>query len=359
MANAKKGTILAVLSLVLILILSACGGNGDAQEVGSDSSLDYDSLEGEFDVLKKLQINGVDQWVRISGRDRENPILLVLHGGPGFVMMPVFDGKNKSLEEDFTIVHWDQRGAGKSYDENIAEKSMTLEQLVEDANKLTKYIKTEFKQEKIYVIGHSFGSVVGIELVHKYPQDYKAYIGTGQVVDFVRNEQTSYDFAYEMAVEYANEEALEILERIGRPDENGRYLNESGYEKVSGLVELYGGDLSGKTSIDEIYDLIFESDIYKDDHQKILDGYEFSQLLFEDEKVLDMDLMRDRSQLEVPVYFMLGRNDYDTPSKLAEMYFDEIEAPHKELIWFEESAHFPFYEEPEKFNRLMKIKFSN
>lgn len=356
-------SIIAVIVVVMVSVgFSYCNANIKQIDENNKNMLqeniDYESIEGEINILKKLKIGGVDQWINITGKDKKNPILLILHGGPGFAMMPIFEANNKELENDFTIVNWDQRGAGKSYYKNIPEESMTLQQLVQDANEITEYLKSKFKQNKIYIMAHSFGSIIGIELIEKYPQNYLAYIGTGQVVDFARNERFSYDFVYNMALEDNNKEALDILTTIGQPDENGSYINDSGYEETSKLVEYYGGDLNGKKSLDEIYDLIFENNIYQNDVQKILDGYEFSQLLFEDEDVLKLDFMSNRLELKVPVYFMLGRNDYDTPSILAEKYFDAINAPSKELIWFKNSAHFPFYEEPEKFNQIIKEKFS-
>lgn len=269
-------------------------------------------------------------------------------------MMSIFDDANAELYHDYTIVHWDQRGGGKSYNEEIPVESMTLNQLVSDANELTEYLKDKYNQDKIYVLGHSFGTLVGLELVHHYPENYHAYIGTGQVVDFSRNEQESYDYAYESAVESSNSEAVEMLRAVGRPNEEGRYISDEGYEVTSKWVEYYGGDLHTKKSIDELYDLIFHSVIYEKDHASILAGYEFSQLFFEDTAVTEMDLMEERKSFKVSVYFFLGRYDYDTPSELAENYFNSIEAPYKALTWFEASAHFPFYEEVEKFNKTMK-----
>lgn len=339
----KRKLYVIVVGMICTLLLMGCG-------------LGKEVDTGVTDDVYALEIGGVNQWIRTTGTNNDNPILLVLHGGPGFVMMPIFDAVNNDLYQNYTVVNWDQRGAGKSYNEEIPEDSMTLNQLVRDANELTEYLKDKYKQEKIYVLGHSFGTQVGLELVYRYPENYYAYIGTGQVVDFSRNEQGSYAYAYENALKTSNDEAIEALSAVGEPDEEGRYVDDEGYEVTSKWVEYYGGSLHGKKSIDELYDLIFDNPIYKNDENAILAGYEFSQLFFEDTAVTEVDLFKERKVFEVPIYFLLGRNDYDTPSKLAEEYFNAIEAPNKELVWFEKSAHFPFYEEPEKFNKVMKEK---
>lgn len=303
--------------------------------------------------LEMLEIGGISQWIHIKGKDINNPILLVLHGGPGFAMMPLLGQINSDLEDSFTVVNWDQRGSGKSYSPNIPTESMSLDQFVLDAEELTHYLKETFNQDKIYILGHSFGSVIAMKLIKEYPENYAGYFATGQVVDFVINEQHSYDFALEQSIEDKNTVAIKALNAVGRPDAQGNYILETGYEETSKYIEYYGGDLYGENSIDPIYDLIFDSNIYKEDEQKLLEGYEFSQLLFDDENVRDINLMKDIKKVEVAVYFLLGRYDFDTPSKLAQAYYDVLEAPYKELIWFDQSAHFPFYEEADKFNEVL------
>jgi len=338
----KKITIITI-ALLIGLALLGCGMNVP-DEITSDPSINE---------LKSIEIGGIAQWIHIKGDDESKPLLLVLHGGPGFSMMPMIGQMNKALEEEFIVVNWDQRGSGKSYDPNIPIDSMTLDQFVLDANELTNYLRKAFNKDKIYILGHSFGSLMGMKLIEEYPENYCGYFGTGQMIDFISNEQLGYDFALAKAEETDNGEVIEILKSVGRPDSQGNYMLEDGYEETSKYIEYYGGALYEKDSIDPIYDLIFDSAIYENDEQNLLDGYEFSQLIFDDEAVRTINLQEDIRVVEVPVYFLQGRHDYDTPSELVQSYFEILEAPKKELIWFEQSAHFPFYEEADKFSETI------
>lgn len=301
-------------------------------------------------ALESVELGGLEQWILLQGGDTSNPVLLVLHGGPGYVMMPLFHEINSELEHYFTVVNWDQRGAGKSYAPQISESSMTLEQFVSDAHELTQYLKGRFNQDKIYIVGHSFGTVLGIHLIDAYPEDYWGYVGVGQVVDIIENEQRMYDFVWQKAQDGDHEAAIAELVKIGRPSDDGEYLDDEGYEITMKWVAYYGGDLFGKQDTQEIEDIIWNHEIYADDQTRILNGLAFSELLFEDEAVWYLDFRTQVTQFQVPVYFFAGHYDYDTPSELVQQYFDRITAPSKNITWFENSAHFPFYEQPEKFN---------
>ncbi|HEX9062145.1 MAG TPA: alpha/beta hydrolase [Clostridia bacterium] len=302
------------------------------------------------DSLEKLNIGGIEQWIDIKGKDDTKPILLFLHGGPGYGMMPLLHMHNSELENHFVVVNWDQRGAALSYTPDIPKSSMTLKQFVSDLHDLTGLLKSRFKQEKIYIAAHSFGTVIGMKAISKYPNDYWAYVGIGQVVDIAENEQHSYDFAMESARKDNNNEAIEALKRVGRPDEEGNYTDDEGYNITTKWLEYYGGDLYGKNSTEELENEIYSSEVYSKLGKRAEKGFEFSQILFEDDEVSGLDFRKQLRKVKVPVYFFSGRHDYDTPFALVQQYYNLVNAPKKELVWFENSAHFPFYEEPEKFN---------
>ncbi len=306
-----------------------------------------------IDSLEKIKIGGVDQWIYITGKDASNPILLFLHGGPGYAMLPFLHENNRELEKHFTVVNWDQRGAGLSYSSKIPEESMTLKQFVSDTHELTSYLKDRFKQEKIYLMGHSFGTVLGMEVINMYPADYNSFVSIGQVVSFSENEKLCYDFALKSAIEANNKRAVKELTKIGRPDENGNYKNDSGYDITMEWLEYFGGSIYGEESSEVLEDYILSLPIYKDAHNKVERGWSFSNLLFEDKEVLSLDFKNTIKNVKVPVYFLSGTHDYETPFELIEEYFNIIKAPYKEMVWFENSAHFPFYEESQKFNEIM------
>lgn len=343
----KKGLVCVIIFLVMLLNLLLIGGCSSPAEPGVSESIDS---------LEKITLGGVDQWILLQGDDISNPVMLVLHGGPGYAMMPLLHETNRDLEDYFTVVNWDQRGTGKSYSSSLSPDSMTLGQLVSDAHELTGKLKTRFDQEKIYLRGHSFGTILGILLIAEYPDDYLGFVGIGQVVDVIENEQLGYDFALREAESDGNTPAINELKQVGRPDDEGQYLDDSGYELTIGWVEYYGGDLYGKTDTGEIDDIIENSQVYAGDSEKIEEGWEFSQVLFLDSELWYLDFREKVKKVLVPVYFFTGRHDFDTPSELVEEYYDVLDAPVKEIVWFENSAHFPFYEESERFNRTIVEK---
>ncbi len=146
-------------------------------------------------MLKKWLIGGLDQWIMIKEDQAEKtkPVLLFLHGGPGSAQMSYIDSFHKELDQDFTVVHWDQRGAGLSYQKDIPDSSMTIGQFVEDTIELTEKLLSYIDQTKIYIAGYSWGSLIAIQAVHKRPDLYLAYYGISQVVDVLKEDIVSYE----------------------------------------------------------------------------------------------------------------------------------------------------------------------
>ncbi|MCZ4695579.1 alpha/beta fold hydrolase [Ancylomarina euxinus] len=310
----------------------------------------------KFQPIEFVKIGGIDQVISVKGNDLSKPVLLILHGGPGYAMLPLFHMKLSELENHFIIVNWDQRGAGRSYSDDIDVSSMTLNQSISDAHELTIKLKNKFNKDKIYLLGHSWGTVLGIELIKDYPQDYSAYIGVGQVVNVIKNEQHSYAFALNQATTHNNSFGINELVSVGAPNNDGEYLNDKGYEITNKWMEFYGGSIFGQTSSDEVTDLILSDDIYADYKDQWSKGVNFSQQLFDDPNVWSFDFSRTHLDLSLPVYFFMGNHDYDTPFTLVEQYYNTLKAPRKQLVWFENSAHFPFYEERGKFiSELIKL----
>ena len=337
----------------VVLVASLLAGCSKPVVEPTFPEITFFASTGSINTLERVTLGGVDQWILIQSDDISKPILLVLHGGPGEVMMPLLHDNNRKLQEHFSIVNWDQRGAGKSYSPEVPEESMTLEQLVADAHELTEALMARFGQEKIYLLGHSFGTVLGILLMKNYPDDYHAYVGTGQIVDFIENEQLMYDFAFKEARAHNDWTAIDELEEIGRPDEEGEYDDDSGYATTRKWVEYYGGALLGEKSADEVRDAIQNSEIYADDLERLESGLELSERLYDDEAVWFLDFRTQVTEIDVPVYFFAGHHDYVATFKLVEQYYEILDAPIKEIIWFEKSAHFPFYEEADKFNDVL------
>ncbi len=301
-----------------------------------------------IDSLEKVRLGGIDQSIQIRGRDRTNPILLMLHGGPGISEMP-FGYVNAELEQYFTIVQWDQRGAGKSFSTSIPADSMTLPQLVRDAEQLVELLRARFRQERIFIVGHLTGTVIGVLLAQQHPEFVRAYVGISQVADLNTTEQLPYDFAMHTAVERNNEEAVRELRQIGLPP----FSTEKQLQISQKWVNTFAPDRFAAIAPDRLKLLFFSPFCSLADLWQMVRGAKFS---FDHlwREFFAVNLFEQVPRLDAPVYFFEGRNDHVVTRRVATQYFDRLDAPRgKHLVSFESSAHWPQLDEPEKFRRVM------
>ena len=320
---------------------------------------DGDEVYGSVAEMTPVTLGGFEQWLVIRGVDRTNPVLLFIHGGPGTAETPLVHSVMKDLQEDFVVVTWDQRGAGLSFSKDVPPETMTIEQFITDGHELVEYLKERFGTEKIYVMGHSWGTVIGMYLIDRYPEDFYAYVGIGQVVNKTENERISYEYAYNKAVETGNEKAIRELEEIG-PPVDGMYgddpLSTGAFRTQRMWLGKLGGVSYGKTSDLQYYSLYILSPEYTIfDSLNVLKGKSFSIPLMQ-HQLFGLDFFTEIPEVQVPVYFFTGRHDYNSSFELVEEYYNVLKAPKKELVWFEESAHSPNLEEPDRFTRLMVEK---
>jgi pimeloyl-ACP methyl ester carboxylesterase len=286
--------------------------------------------------LERVSLGGWPQWILIRGEDRTRPVLLFLHGGPGMPMMYLAHAFQRPLEKHFVCVQWDQRGAGKSFSEEIPTETLTVEQILADALELIDLLRARFDQEKIFLAGHSWGSYLGMQLVARHPDKIAAYIGIGQVVDEARAQEAAERFLRGRAIETGDQEALLEL------DTQGPAVQEKWLFK-------YGAALYGKTGYTPfIWAGIKAPEYGLFDIRKVAQGSSFSSRHMQ-YNTLPGPLIDSVTRVSIPVAFFAGRDDYTTPSVLVEEYLDLLEAPIKRMVWFERSAHFPFFSEPEKF----------
>jgi pimeloyl-ACP methyl ester carboxylesterase len=281
-------------------------------------------------------------------------VLLWLHGGPGAAQMPVANAFNGALEQEFVVVHWDQRGAGKSNPPDFDESSMTFQQYLDDTHTLTGYLQQRFGQQKIYLLGHSWGSQIGLRLVQVYPEDYHAYIGVSQVIEAGLAQQVGYDWLREQIQARGDEKALRQLEALGKPP----YRDHATFVSYVQLVDAYGGDFD--VSMLKLFWAAVRAPEYNlADMQAWLRGANRgSGPMWHDPSCQYFNALADVPRLEIPVYFFNGQNDYNTPLQVTRAYFDALEAPAgKTLVVFENSAHTPFMAEAQKFNQeLLRLK---
>ena len=177
-----------------------------------------------IDSIESIKIGGIEQWISLRANDITNPIILFLHGGPGTAQISFSRKSQSKLEKDFLVVNWDQRGAGKSYMHSIRKDDMKIENFVFDAIELVEALLQRFRQKRVFLVGHSWGSIIGAKLLFKRPDLVWAYIGVGQVVDMKRGEELSYRFTFDEAKRQNNLKAISELQRAGQPPyENLKY----------------------------------------------------------------------------------------------------------------------------------------
>jgi pimeloyl-ACP methyl ester carboxylesterase len=292
--------------------------------------------------IEYIKIGDVEQCVLIRGHNTNNPILLFLHGGPGMPMMYMSHEFQRPLEKDFTVVQWDRRGAGKTYSRNVpSPESINVRQIIDDTYELIDTLKARYNQHKIILIGHSFGTYLGSIMVNERPELFSTYISIGQVVDSDKSIILQEVFIREKASLNNREDIIIELNNPNKPNfEN--WLFEFGGELKSSksyFPLIWSGMQAPEYTLSEVLDVAKAS------------SFSSSNMKY---NVLSNSIYYEIREYQIPTYFMVGKSDYTTPHELISEYFDLIEVPRKELIYFENSAHFPFFEEPEKFCSELK-----
>jgi pimeloyl-ACP methyl ester carboxylesterase len=300
--------------------------------------------------LRQVRLGGVDQWISVRGRDRRNPILLFIHGGPGAPEMPVSWLYQSPWEDFFTVVQWDQRMAGKSVtgtDQDAVLKTVDIARMCADGEELAAHLRERYGKRKIFVLAHSWGTVIGMELARKRPDWLHAYLGMGQIINWTDNERVGYAFALREARADNNAKAVAALEAIAPyPGPGGALTFEQIIVQRTWVIH-YGGLTMGRS--DFAYDLnarkIAPEYTDRDLKESGNNGVNLQKLLPE---MLKLDYW-PVTKLDCPVFMLCGRRDYQTPSELSARWLAKVKAPKKGVFWFEHSAHMAHLEQPGKF----------
>ncbi len=301
--------------------------------------------------LEKVRIGGIDQWVSVRGADRRNPVLLYIHGGPGYVSIPMSWWFTHGLEEYFTVVQWDQRATGKTYlltDPAKVASTLTAERMIADTEEMAAWARKEFGKDKIFVLGHSWGSFLGLQLAEHHPEWLYAYIGVCQLIDGPESERRGWRFAMDAARRDGNAEAVRELEAIAPYGAPGQTIPIRDIYVERKWVGYYGGVMAYRQDNSADGDLSQLSPDYSDQEiGHIWDGNKFATPYLLPE-VVALDLSK-ANKLALPLILFLGRHDRNVNAEVAAAWFDTVQAPEKHLVWFEHSAHIPMTEEPGKF----------
>jgi pimeloyl-ACP methyl ester carboxylesterase len=310
-------------------------------------------LTGSISEKIRVEINGVEQGMFIKSKDENHPVLLYLHGGmPDYFMTQRYP---IGLEEIFTVVWWEQRGAGLSYSPDIPPESLTLEQLISDTLAVTNYLRARFGQEKIYLMGHSGGTFIGIQAAARAPELYHAYIGVAQITDQLRSEQLAQEY---MLTQFQANGNTKMVERLaaapvtrigGTPDAYLAVRDEAMHTLGIGTTRDMRSILTGiflPTWQHPEYTLGEKINLWRGKFQS------GASILWD--TMLTTDLAKQVPKLEIPVYFFHGVYDYTCSYPLALTYFENLAAPQKGFYSFTESAHSPIFEEPEKTLKILR-----
>ena len=331
--HTPRAVITVFLGFVLVASLAVAASQAFAATppiLGADGK----PQPGSIATLEKVTLNGTEQWITIRGKDTTKPVLLYLGiGGPGAGGFPATAMTLKPLEDHFVVVNWDQPGTGKSYYARPIA-TLTVQQFVDDARALTEMMRERFHQPKVYVMGLSWGTILGINLVQQYPDLFYAFIGTGQMVNTAKNDRFGYDLALQVAQEKGDTGTLNTLRGYGPPPYkgDGTALKYAAYNNVlfdyMGSARLEMVLLIGPQFARE-YGWLDKVNF----DRGLLDGYPvvYSQLH-------DLDFTTQAARLEVPVYFLHGRKDVNAVAALVERYYNVLQAPYKELVWLD-SGH--------------------
>ena len=316
--------------------------------------------KGENSLSEKfiITINGEKNGFFINSVDINNPILLLVSSGPGTDDYFLTDKyKDMKIEEHFTIVYWDYRGMGIAYNKNINVNNITMDNLVSDAHEVTKYLKTRFNKDKIYIMGFSGGTKIALNTVNKYPSDYYAYIGMAQVVtNSYENDTLMYNFMKEVFTNRKQTSKLKELEKIvDHIDDNNVKCNNWG-KFVLLVHDAGGGTILNKSEKKSITLPIIFAKCYtikeKFNYIKGLKLYKSIQLESD-----EYDYRKSISKIDIPAYFISGEYDYNCPWELVEDYCKKLDAPKKGFYKITNSAHSPLWENySETIDALLKIK---
>ncbi|MBX3348728.1 MAG: alpha/beta hydrolase [Nitrospira sp.] len=327
------------LALTLSLLVASCASTQATEAPPS----------GPIQQSEYLPVDGAQLFLQTRGEHRGAPVLLWLHGGPGGAERPLFRYFNGELERHFVVVYWDQRGAGRSFDSDADPHQLTVARHLADLGAVVDHLRQTLGQNKIILVGHSWGSMLGLLYSQQHPEKVSAYIGVAQIVSWLKTQHTAHEFASFAATAQQDDAILTRLRTLGPPP----YSTSDQQMAMESVIDKYGGSFHQKpcqfcvilramvTGLVTPWELI---SIHRGIHTSV------DTMTLE---LLARDLEREVTRVEVPVVFLLGRHDRITESMVAAGYLERLSAPCKRLIWFEESAHNIPFEEPDHFNKAI------
>lgn len=311
---------------------------------------DRQPLANSIADVQFVLLGGIEQWVMIRGSNiTDNPILILLHGGPGISETVYWRFFNSAaLEKVFTVVYWDQLGCGRSFDPTIPREKMTIEQFVTSLDELVDTVCHRCNKNKVTIFGHSWGSFLGPLYASRFPWKVAVYVGCGQLGDWMESEKATYAYVLDEAEKRGKNRMVRDLQRIGPPPHTCDQLCKQ---------RKCLADLDGDLTLHALLNMI-KVHIHVPE-SSVLELFRFWKILRFSitamwAELSQLNLLTLVPELQMPCFFFLGRHDHCVPSEISVNYIEKLISPSKEVVWFDNSKHLPFVEEPEKFNSLME-----
>ncbi|GAA4472707.1 alpha/beta fold hydrolase [Phytohabitans houttuyneae] len=320
-----------------------------APVLGSDG----EPVPGSVATHERIRLGGTDQWVSIRGRDVDNPVLLYLSGGPGGSDLALVRW-NKRMEDSFTVAVWEQRGTGMSYASLDPTAELTVDRMVADGIELTRWLRTRFDEQKIYMVGNSWGTILGVLMAQRAPELFWAYVGTGQMVSVAETDRILYRQSLAYAERIGDDSLAARLRAWGPPPYDDPLIDATAHATIGLLYEdLEPYDLAAT----EIRPNTMTNRFFHGEYG-LLDSWNSLRGLADMFSVLyprlqDVDLRTGADRLDLPVYVLEGRHELSARRLPALDWYDKLQAPGKQLIWFERSGHNPQFEEATRYTELM------
>ncbi|WP_309729078.1 alpha/beta hydrolase [Chamaesiphon sp. OTE_75_metabat_556] len=343
------GILLGVIVILLGLLLAVSSGKAKPflDEKGH-------ALAGSISEKIHVNINGVQQGMFIIGKNVDNPVLLFIHGGTAMPEYFLTQNYPTGMEQYFTICWWDRRNAGLSYSANVPPETLTVEQSISDTLAVTKYLRSRFHKDKIYMMAHSGGSLIGIQAAARAPELFYAYIGVGQMSYQLQSEMLSYEYMVGRYKEIGNTRMVKQLEAA--PPTMSVPL-PAAYMKVrdSAMHSLGVGTTHDMKSVMTgvfLASWLFRGYTLGEKLALWRGKFSSDQMLWD--KMIATDLTKQIQKLDLPVYFFHGKYDYTVSYSLAKAYLDRLQAPIKGFYTFEHSAHSPMFEEPDRMKQILQ-----
>jgi pimeloyl-ACP methyl ester carboxylesterase len=342
--------LIVLICIVIAALIIFFSGSGKPIPFTDDNG---NPLKGSISEKIFININGVEQGMFIKGKDKTKPLLLFVHGGPGMPEYAISRKYPVVLENYFIVCWWEQRGAGLSFNTEIPPESMTFDQLISDVIEVTNYLRNRFKQEKIYLMAHSGGTFIGIQAAAQAPELYNAYLGMSQITNQLESEKLAYNYMVGQFTNSGDKKMLRIFEKYPVTEINTPsyyVMRDAPMHKLGiGTTRQMKSVISGV-----FWPVMLNREYTFSEKINIWRGKSFTTKtagLWQ--KLVVTNLTRKVQKLDIPVYLFHGIYDYTTSYTLAKNYFEKLEAPVKGFYTFEQSAHSPLFEEPERMQKIL------